>query len=49
MAGLISIITSVLGISLTLGTDTYTLGGIALGVLMIGVGIGFFKRVKGGR
>lgn len=42
-------LTSFLGVELTLGTDTYTLGGIVLGVTLVGIGIGFFKSMKKGR
>lgn len=52
MAGLIAIITDVLAVELSLGGTpevVFTLGGLALGVTMIGVGLAFFKRVKGRR
>jgi len=49
MSGFTGAMTDVLAISLTLGTDTYTLGGIALGVILLGAGIGFFKGLKGRR
>ncbi len=49
MAGFVSAMTSILGINLTLGTDSYTLGGIALGVILLGSGVAFFKGLKRGR
>ncbi len=49
MAGFITAMTSVLGIELTLGTDVYTLGGVALGVILLASGVAFFKGLKGRR
>ncbi len=49
MADFVSLMTDVLGISLTIGTTTLTLGGIALGVTILGAGVGFFRSLKGRR
>jgi hypothetical protein len=49
MTGFTDAMTDVLAISLTLGTDTYTLGGIALGSILLVAGIGFWKGLKRGR
>ncbi len=49
MGGFISLMTEVLGIELTVGTVTLTLGAVALGVIVIGAGVKFFKSLKGGR
>ena len=49
MAGFVTAMTDILGISLTLGTDTYTLGGIALGVILLFSGVKFFRSLKAGR
>ncbi len=49
MGGFISLMTEVLGISLTVGTVTLTLGAVALGTIVIGSGVRFFKSLKGGR
>lgn len=49
MAGFVTAMTDILGIELTLGADTYTLGGIALGVVLLGAGVGFFRSLKGRR
>jgi hypothetical protein len=47
MASFISNITEVLGISLTVGTTTLTLGGVALGMIVLSAGVNFFKKLKG--
>ena len=44
-----ALMTDVLGLSLTIGTTTLTLGGIALGVTILGAGVGFFKKLGGRR
>lgn len=49
MAEFIGYITDVLAIEFVLGTTTLTLGGIALGVTLVGVGVGFYKKVAGRR
>jgi len=49
MAGFITLITDVLAIELTLGTTTLSLGGIALGVTIMGAGVGFFRKLGGRR
>ncbi len=49
MAGFITLLTDVLAIDLTLGTTTLSLGGIALGVLVVGAGVSFFKKLGGRR
>ena len=49
MAAFITLLTDVLGISLTIGTTTLTLGGVALGVIVVGAGVRFFKSLRGGR
>lgn len=49
MAGFVTAMTDILGISLTLGTDVYTLGGIALGVILLGAGVRFFSSLKRSR
>ncbi|MBI5945354.1 MAG: hypothetical protein HY864_13375 [Chloroflexi bacterium] len=49
MAAFTTLITDVLGVSLTIGTTTLTLGGIALGVTILGAGVGFFRKLGGRR
>jgi len=49
MAAFTTLITDVLAIDLTIGTTTLSLGGIALGVTILGAGIGFFKKLGGRR
>ena len=49
MADFITLMTDVLGISLTIGTTTLSLGGIALGVTVLGAGVGFFRKLGGRR
>jgi len=49
MAGFVSAMTDILAIDLVLDTTTYTLGGIALGVILLGAGVKFFKSLKGSR
>lgn len=49
MAGFITEITNVLGIELVLGTLTMTLGGIALGTILLGAGVAFAKKAGGRR
>jgi hypothetical protein len=49
MAGWITELTNILGVELTLGTTSYTLGGIALGSIILYSGVRFFKSLKGGR
>jgi len=49
MAGFITLLTDVLAIDLTIGTTTLSLGGIALGVIVVGAGVRFFKSLRGGR
>lgn len=49
MAGLITELTEVLDLSLTLGTTTLTLGGLALGGFLLGMGVKFFKGIGRGR
>lgn len=47
MADFIGYITDVLDISLTVGTVTLTLGGVALGMIVLGAGVKFFGKLKG--
>jgi hypothetical protein len=47
MADFVGYMTDVLGISLTVGTTTLTLGAIALGTIILSAGVGFFKKLKG--
>jgi hypothetical protein len=47
VADFIGYITEVLGISLTVGTTTLSLGGVALGMIVLSAGVGFFKKLKG--
>lgn len=49
MAAFITLLTDVLAIDLTIGTTTLSLGGIALGVIVIGAGVRFFKSLRGGK
>jgi len=49
MAGFITLLTDVLAIELTLGTTTLSLGGIALGVIVVSAGVGFFRKLGGRR
>ena len=49
MAEFTGLLTDVLALSFTIGTTTLTLGGIALGTIVIGAGVGFFKSLKGGK
>lgn len=43
MAGWITELSNILDIQLTLGTTVYSLGGIALGSIILAKGIQFFK------
>lgn len=47
MTDFIGYITDVLSISLTVGTTTLTLGAVALGMIVLGAGVKFFKSLKG--
>lgn len=49
MADFTALMVDVLGISLTIGTTTLTLGGIALGVTILGAGVNFFRKLGGRR
>lgn len=49
MPAFTTMLTDVLAIDLTLGTTTLSMGGIALGVIVIGAGVKFFKSLKGGK
>lgn len=49
MAAFTALMTDVLGIEMTVGTTTLSLGAIALGSTILGLGIGFFKSLKGKR
>lgn len=49
MAPFITLMTDVLAIELTIGTTTLSLGGIALGVTLLGAGVGFFRKLGGRR
>ena len=49
MAEFTALIVDVLGIDLTIGTTTLSLGGIALGVTILGAGVGFFRKLGGRR
>lgn len=49
MPAFITLLTDVLAIDLTIGATTLTLGGIALGVIVVGAGVRFFKSLRGGR
>jgi hypothetical protein len=49
MAEFTQLVTDVLGVSLTIGTTTLTLGAIALGASILGVGVGFYRRLGGRR
>jgi len=49
MPAFITLLTDVLAIDLTIGTTTLSLGGIALGVIVVGAGVRFFKSLRGGR
>ena len=49
MAEFIALIEPVLGLSLTIGTTTITLGAIALGTVLFGVGVGAFRKLAGKR
>jgi len=49
MAGFTTAMTDILAIDLTLGLDTYSLGGIALGVILLTRGVKFFKGLASGR
>jgi len=49
MAAFTTLITDVLDISLTIGTTTLTLGAVALGAAILGVGIGVYKKLGGRR
>lgn len=47
MADFIGYITDVLDISLTVGTVTLTLGGVAIGLIILQAGVHFFRSLKG--
>jgi len=47
MAEWIGYMTDVLGIELTIGATTLSLGGVALGVIIIRQGVKFFRSVGG--
>jgi hypothetical protein len=49
MAAFTTLVTDVLGVSLTIGTTTLTLGGIALGASILGIGVGFYRKLGGRR
>jgi hypothetical protein len=49
MAEFVTLMTDVLAIDLTIGTTTLSLGGIALGTIVLGAGIGFFRKLGGRR
>jgi hypothetical protein len=42
-------ITDVLTIEFTLGTVTWTLGGIAIASILLGAGVNFFRKLGGRR
>jgi hypothetical protein len=46
LAEFVSYITDVLGISWTVGTTTLTLGGIALGTIILSAGVRFFRQLS---
>jgi len=47
MADYVGLITDVLDISFTVGTVTLTLGAVAIGSIVLGAGVGFFKKLGG--
>lgn len=49
MAAFTTLVTDVLSIDLTIGTTTLSLGGIALGTIILGAGVGFFRKLGGRR
>lgn len=49
MAGWITELLAILGIELVLGTTEYTLGGIALGSIILSRGVKFFKGLASTR
>jgi len=49
MPAFVTLLTDVLAIDLSIGTTTLSLGGIALGVIVVGAGVRFFKSLRGGR
>jgi len=49
MADFVGLITDVLDISFTVGTVSLTLGAVAIGMIVLGAGVKFFKKLGGGR
>jgi hypothetical protein len=49
MPEFVTLMTNVLAIDLSIGTTTLSLGGIALGVTILGAGVGFFRKLGGRR
>ena len=49
MAEFTALITDVLAVSLTIGTTTLTLGAMALGSAILGIGIGGWRKLGGRR
>jgi len=49
MAAFVAELMEVLNISLTIGTTTITLGGLAIGTALLGAGLGLYRGIKGRR
>jgi hypothetical protein len=49
MSDFIGYMTDILGISLTIGTTTLTLGGVAIATIVLAAGVRFFKSLSRGR
>jgi len=49
MADFVGLITDVLDISFTVGTVTLTLGAVAIGMIVLGAGVAFFRKLGGRR
>jgi len=49
MSAFVAELMEVLNISLTIGTTTITLGGLAIGTALLGAGLGLYRGIKGRR
>lgn len=49
MAEFTTMVTDILGIDLTLGATTFTLGGLALAGSILGIGVSLYRRLGRGR